>query len=134
VIPHVILLISLAWFWGIWHAGLFAAYSVAVGSVYLALELRLIDGPPFCKQADPSRGATLLPMMFGGGIVMAIAVGVQYLLVFRSPAIVIMTTAIAGGAAWFLTRSSLGAFEVSISYHLGLLSAESGTLYQEVGV
>ena len=134
VIPHVVLLISLAWFWGIWHAGLFVAYSLAAASVYLALELRLIDGPPFCKQADPARGAILLPMMIGGGIVMAIAVGVQYFLVFRSPALVLLTTAVAGVAAWFLTRSSLGAFEVSIRYHLGLLSAESGTLYQEIAV
>ena len=39
MIPHVILLISLAWFWGIWHAGLFVAYSLAAASVYLALEL-----------------------------------------------------------------------------------------------
>jgi hypothetical protein len=73
-------------------------------------------------------------MMIGGGIVMAIAVGVQYFLVFRSPALVLLTTAVAGVAAWFLTRSSLGAFEVSIRYHLGLLSAESGTLYQEIAV
>jgi len=82
----------------------------------------------------PSRGAVLMPMMFGGGIVMAIAVGVQYQLVFRSPAIVMPTTAALGVAAWFITRSSLGAFEVSIRYHLGLLSEESKSLYQEVAV
>jgi hypothetical protein len=76
----------------------------------------------------------MLPMMIGGGIVAAIAVGLQYLLVFRSPAIVIMTTAVIAIGAWFLTRSSLGAFEVSIRYHLGMLSAESGTLYQEIAV
>jgi hypothetical protein len=45
-----------------------------------------------------------------------------------------MTTAAAGIAAWFLTRSSLGAFEVAIRYELSLLSAESGTLYQEIAV
>jgi len=76
----------------------------------------------------------MLPMMIGGGIVAAIAVGLQCLLVFRSPAIVIMTTAVIAIAAWFLTRSSLGAFEVSIRYRLGMLSAESGTFYQEIAV
>jgi hypothetical protein len=134
VIPHLFVLFFLAWFWGIWHAGLFVAYSLSVASLYLALELRLIEGPPFCQQADTSRGAVMLPMMIGGGIVAAIAVGLQYLLVFRSPAIVIITTAVIAIAAWFLTRSSLGAFEVSIRYHLGMLSAESGTLYQEIAV
>jgi hypothetical protein len=68
----------------------------------------------------------MLPMMIGGGIVAAIAVGLQYLLVFRSPAIVIMTTAVIAIAAWFLTRSSLGAFEVSIRYRLGLGMAIGG--------
>jgi len=134
VTPHLIMLIFFAWFWGIWHAGLFAAYSLAVASVYLALELRLIGGAPFSKQADPSRGANLLPLMIGGGMIAAIAVGVQYLLVFRSPAMVIMATAGAGLVAWLLTRSSLGAFEVAIRYELGMLSAESGTLYQEIDV
>jgi hypothetical protein len=41
----------------------------------------------------------MLPMMIGGGIVAAIAVGLRYLLVFRSPAIVIMTTAVIALAA-----------------------------------
>lgn len=134
VIPHLILLPFLAWFWGIWHAGLFLAYSLAAASVYLALELRLIDGAPFSKQVDTTRGAILLPLMMIGGIAIAAAVGLQYFLVFRSAAIVIMTTAVFGIAAWCLTRSSLSAFEVSIRYNLGLLSAESGTLYQEVTI
>jgi hypothetical protein len=65
--------------------------------------LRLIDGAPFSKQADTLRGV-LLPMMLIGGIVIVIAVGLQYLLVFRSPMIVIMTTAVFGTAAYLLAR------------------------------
>ena len=41
-IPNLVLLPLLAWSWGAWHAALFAAYSIAAGSVYLALELRQI--------------------------------------------------------------------------------------------
>jgi hypothetical protein len=134
VIPHLILLPFLAWLWGIWHAGLFLAYSLAAASVYLAVELRLIDGAPFSKQVDTTRGAILLPLMMIGGAAIAAAVALQYFLVFRSPAVVMISAAIVGIAAYFLTRSSLGAFEVSIRYNLGLLSAESGTLYQEVAV
>jgi len=35
-------------------------------------------------------------------------------------------------AAYFLTRSSLETFEVSIRYHLGLVSQESTMLYKEI--
>ncbi|HKW96482.1 MAG TPA: hypothetical protein VJN43_02065 [Bryobacteraceae bacterium] len=134
VIPHLILLPFLAWFWGVWHAGLSLAYSLAAASVYLALELRLIDGAPFSKQADTTRGAILLPLMMIGGAATAAAVALQYFLVFRSPAIVMITTAVVGAVAYFLTRSSLGAFETSIRYHLGLISAESGPIYKEVAI
>ena len=72
-------------------------------------------------------------MVMGGGLVMAIAVGLQVLLVvFRSPALVMVVAAGAAVAAWFLTRSSLGALEVSIRYHLSLLSQESGGFYREI--
>ena len=132
-VPHAIILPWLIWSWGIWHAGLFVAYSVAVCSIYIALELRLIDGVPFTKQVDASRGAEMLPMMIAGSVVVALAVGLQYLLVFRSPAVVLLTAVASGAAAFFLTRSSVAALEVSIRYNLGLLSAETGTLYKEVG-
>ena len=132
LIPHLILLPLLAWSWGVLHSMLFGAYSIVVASFYLALELRLIDGAPFSKPVDPMRGAVQLPLMIMGGISIAIAVGVQYILLFRSPVAVMMVALAAGIAAFFLTRSSLSAFEASIRYNLGLMSAESGTLYQEV--
>jgi len=134
LVPHVVMFVFLAWPWGFWHAGLFAAYSAAVSSTYLAVELRLIEGVPFSSQVDATRGATLLPMMIAGGTVMAVAVGLQYFFVFRSPAVVVAVTAVVGAAAYFLTRWSLEAFAASIRFHLGLLSAESGTLYKEIDV
>jgi hypothetical protein len=134
VIPHAIMLLLFAWSWGMWHAGLFIAYSLAVSSIYLGLELRLIDGAPFCKQVDPARSATMMLVMILGGMAMAVAVGVQYFFVFRSPAIVATVTMGAGAAAYLLTRSSLVALADSIRYSLGLLSAESGTLYKEINI
>jgi hypothetical protein len=133
-IPHAVLFVLLAWFWGVWDAGLFVAYSVAIASAYLGLELRLVDGMPFGKQPETARLPFLLPLMIAGAIVIGIAVGLQHLLVFRSQAIVLITTVVIGGAAWLLTRSSLEAFEVSIRYNLGLVSLESGTFYKEVDV
>jgi hypothetical protein len=134
VVPHVVAFVFLAWPWGVWHAGLFAAYSAAASSTYLALELRLIEGAPFSSQFDATRGAVQLPLMIVGGMAMAVAVGLQYLLVFRSPAVVAAVTLVLGAAAYFLTRWSLEAFAASIRFHLGLVSAESGTLYKEIDV
>lgn len=134
VIPHVIMFLLFAWPWGVWRAGLFAGYSVAVSSIYLALELRLIGSLPFTSQVDATRSAALLPLMIVGGLAMAIAVGLQHLLVFRSPAAVAIVTAAGGAAAYFLTRSSLGAFEGAIRRRLGLLSIETGTFYREIDI
>ena len=133
-VPHAIMLLSLAWPWGIPHATLFVAYSAAVASTYLALALRLIEGAPFSSQLDPTRGATMLPMMILCGIAMAITVGVQYVLVFRSPAIVAASTVGIGAAAFWLTRWSLSAFAANIRWRLEVLSAEIGSVYKEVDV
>jgi hypothetical protein len=134
IIPHLLLFLPLVWFWGILHAGLFTAYSMAAASTYLALELRSIEGLPFTKQMEPTRGLVMLPLMLLGGLVVAAAVGVQYFVLFRSPTAVLIAAGSLSAAAVFLTRSSLSAFESSIRYHLGLLSVESGTLYKEVDV
>ena len=134
LIPHIFLFALLAWFWGFRSAALFTVYSLAVACLYLALELRLVDGVPFGKQPDASRNAYMMPMMIGGAFVVAIAVALQYFLLFRSPAIVLAAAAMLGAAAWFLTRSSLQAFEVAIRYNLGLLSTESSLLYKEIEV
>jgi hypothetical protein len=131
--PHVVLLPVLAWSWGLWHAVLFTAFSVALASLYLAAELRLIEGAPFSSPPDVARGATMLPTLVLGGAVMAAVAALQYFVVFRSPAVVAGAAMAAGAAAWWATRASLASFAVSIRYHLGLVSAESGTLYKEIG-
>jgi hypothetical protein len=74
----------------------------------------------------------MMPLMIAGGLAMAIAVAVQYLIFFRSPSTAaVATAAIAAGAAW-LTSRSLAAYEGSIRYSLGLLSNESGVIYKEI--
>lgn len=131
IIPNLILFAPLVWYWGLAHAGLFTSYSLAAGSIYLALELRLVEGLPFSRQFDPLRSAGMIPVMFLGAFIGALAVGIQYLL-FRSEAAVLIAIPVVSSAAYFLTRSSLKAFEASMRYNLGLVSAESGTLYAEV--
>jgi hypothetical protein len=134
VIPHGILFLLFAWPWGIWSSGSFVAYSFVVSSLYLALEIRLIEGAPFSKEVDPKRQAAMMPVMFGGAIAMGAAVALQYYLVFRSPFAVAIVTAGVGAVAYLVTQSSVRGLDLSIRYNLALLSTESGTLYKEVGV
>jgi hypothetical protein len=131
LIPNLIALPLLAWPWGIWHAALFIAYSMATASVYLALELNLIEEVPFSKQVDKPVALTLMLMMVAG-MAVAIAVSLQYFLVFRSAAVVAVTSAALAVLAYFVTRASLSALAVSIRYHLGLISAEAKPLYKEI--
>ena len=132
VIPHLVVLVVLAVYWAAWEAALFVAYSAAVASAYLGLELRLIHGVPFGKQPEASRSAFMMPLLIAGSLAMALVVAVQYWFVFRSPARAAAVTALAGVAALVVTRGSLDAFAVSMRYELGLLAVESASLYKEV--
>jgi hypothetical protein len=130
--PELILLPVLAWQWGIRDAALFLAYS-AVSVVYLAIELRLVEGVPFTRQAEAAGNPYMLIILMVGGLVVGgIAVALQYFLIFRSPEAVLAVTAALSIAAWLVTRSSVETFEVSIRFQLGLLSNESQGIYTEV--
>jgi hypothetical protein len=133
-LPHVALFPLLAWYWGLWRAALFLAFSVAVSTGYLGLEMRVIKYVPFSRQMDAARssGMMVLPLMVASGFVIAILVALQHFVVFRSPWTALAGTAAAAFAAWHLTRSSLTAFTESMRFNLGLISNESGSIYKEV--
>jgi hypothetical protein len=69
--------------------------------------------------------------MMAGGVVIAAAVGAQHFLLFRSTAAVATANVATAVAAVWVTRSSPRAFAEEIRFHLGLLSAESGTIDRE---
>ena len=91
-----------------------------------------MEGVPFGKPVDTSRGAVLLPLMMAGGLAIAVVVALQHFLLFHSRPLVLAVTLGAAAAAYLLTRSSLHTFEVAIRYHLGLVSQESALLYKEI--
>jgi hypothetical protein len=126
------LLPLLSYAWGVLDASVFVAFSLAIVSFYLSIEIRLIDGVPFGRQAQANRGALMFPVLIGYMVVSGMVVAVQYLLIFHSIAAVVITTIAAGTAAWFGTRNSLGVFETAMRHHLGTLSSESTMLYQEI--
>jgi hypothetical protein len=131
-LPHAVLLPFLAWYWGTPDALLFLAYSVAAASAYLSLELRLIDGVPFTQPPDPSQGLRYMLLTILGMFVVAVAVAIQYFLIFRSRAIAAASTVAIAAVASVVTRNSLRALERQMRYSLGLLRDESGRFYKEV--
>ncbi len=74
----------------------------------------------------------MVPLMLGGGLAMAAIVAVQYFVIFRSRLAVLGVTALVAIGSWAVTRVSLKALGESIRFHLGLASAESGTIYHEI--
>ena len=131
LIPHLIWLPIAIWSWGATDAASFVAYSVAVSVLYLGLTLRLICGIPFGRQFEQNRMLFTMPLQILHFFGTLIAIILQHVL-FRSDAAVVATTLLVGGAAYYMTRWSLTAFEASIRYHLKLDSFGVLPFYQEV--
>jgi uncharacterized membrane protein YccC len=87
---------------------------------------------PFSRQPEGTGNPYMLAILLVGGMVVGIAVGLQYFLIFHSPAMVLAVTAALAIASWLLARSSLATLEVGIRFHLGMLSNESKGIYTEV--
>jgi hypothetical protein len=132
VLPHLVLLALAAWKWGWLDACLFTGFSAAVVSLYLGLEILLIDAVPFSKKLRSSAGAYLLPLMLVGGLAVGALVALQYFLLFPSRIGVAAAIAVFGGAAYFVTRRSLRSLEDTMRFSLGIVSSEATLLYNEV--
>jgi hypothetical protein len=132
VLPHLALLGLSAWKWGLVDGCVFTAFSGALVSLYLGLELLLIDGVPFSQQIRRSAGAFLLPVMLAGGTVAGLLVALQYFLLFPSRIAVTTAAILFGSAAYFVTRHSLKSLEDKMRFNLGIVSSEATLLYKEV--
>ncbi len=132
VIPHMVLVALAAWKWGWLDAGLFTSFSAALVSLYLGLELLLIDGVPFSKQLRRASGAFLLPLMMVGALAAGAMVALQYFLLFPSRIGVAASAVAFGSAAYFVTRRSLKSLEDTMRFNLGIVSSEATLLYKEV--
>ena len=131
VVPNLLALPVMAWFWPLWGAVLFVAFSMGVASLYLGVGLRLIDGVPFGKQPAPTRSVVGLGLMLVFFMAAGVAFGVQHLL-FRSAVAVALVTLVTGAGAHFLTRGVLDDFAARIRLQLQQAASGSVLLYKEV--
>ncbi|HEY4361929.1 MAG TPA: hypothetical protein VGN17_13210 [Bryobacteraceae bacterium] len=130
--PHLLSFFVLAWKWSLLDSAVFIAFSMAVVSFYLALELRLIEAVPFSTPPRTSRAAVAMPIMFFGFALAGIAVGLQYFLIFHSPATVILATLVIALGTYWVTAGSLKAFAEAMQFHLALDSGEAAAYYKEI--
>jgi hypothetical protein len=130
--PAVAMFLGFAWFWGAWHAALFAVFSAAVIATYLGFTLQLVKSIPFSQQPTAARGALMLPLLMLTSGIAAIAVAAQYFLVFSSQIAVLATAIGLAAACYFLTRRSLGSFAANMRFSLGQLAGESKLIYKEI--
>jgi hypothetical protein len=118
LIPNLLAWPLMIWRWGFADATQFALYSLAAASMYLALEIGLIETIPFTKQVVTSRQTTILPRMMLGAVVAAIAVALQYYLLFHSRSAVAVATAVLAIASHFSTRRSVDSLATSMRLNL----------------
>ena len=131
-LPHALLLAVTVWLWGPLDALLFTLFSAAVASLYLALDLLLIDGLPFTRPAEPQNTSMTFLLMLVGGVVIALAVALQYYFLFHSRLAVLAATFVAALLALWLTRRSLASFIATMRFRVGLQTQGSGSLYHEL--
>ena len=130
VLPNIFWLLVLAWSWGVTDAVFFIAHSTAVASLYLGLGLRLVNGVPFGKQTPSAAGSPTTGLwLLLYPVVLAVAIGIQYLL-FRSVAAVVISTVVVGVGTYFLTRAGLVRFASRMRSSLS--PAASGSMFRHV--
>ena len=134
LVPHTLFLFLWIYLWGLPHALLFTLFSIAMVSLYLGLELRLIDGIPFSRKPATSRQALALAVAVIGGTIAALVVALQYFVLFRSPGSAAAATVIVAIAAYFSTKAALHSFSAKMIAALKADPEERLTFPESVAV
>jgi hypothetical protein len=130
----VLFMPALAWYWGIFDAMLFAAYSIALVSFYLSLELLLIDGLPFANPPRAGRGSMAAPLVIAALIGAAILVGLQWLFIFQSRFLTFGVALVFAGTAYLLiSKVCLRYLEVNVAHNLHVIASGRSAMFKEIG-
>jgi len=131
LLPHLLILPILIWFWGWLAAALFACFSMIVVSFYLALELLLIPGLPFSSPYKASRSMIGVPVMLLGIVIAAVLVAVQWL-VFQIWWVAMVAGSLFGLGTWWTARLTLRRLAGEIRQNLRLLQIGPTQLFKEL--
>lgn len=131
VVP-VLLLPLYVWYWGIADGAMFAAYSIAIGSFYLSVELFLVDGLPFANPPKAGRASMAAPLIIAATIGAAVLVGLQWLLIFRSRIAALGATLAFAVTAYAVAQFSLRNLEVNVLHNLHVIASGRTAMFKEV--
>jgi hypothetical protein len=129
----VILLPLWVWRWGLVDGVLLAAYSLAVGSFYLSLEMFLVDGLPFANPPESMKGSMTAPLVIAAALGALIIVGLQWVFIFRSRLVVAGAAAVFAVAAAAIARTSLRYLETNVLHNLHVIATGRTAMFREVG-
>ena len=124
----------LAWRWGVADAALFTAYCMAVGSMYLSLELFLVDGLPFANPPENLKGSMAAPLILAALLGALILVGLQWLFIFQSRLVTAGAVLVFAGGAYVVAQSSLRYLETNVMHNLHRIAAGRTAMFKEVQI
>ena len=131
-LPHLVVLALFSWSWGPGEAVMFAAYSAAVSSFYLAASLLRIEGLPFASApmaTAPFEMLALIAFLLVAGLIVALQVFVS----FRHPLATLAATALFAILAYATARVSLRAVQNEVARHVEVIAAGPDRLFRGIG-
>jgi hypothetical protein len=131
-LPHLAVVALFSWGWGPGEAVLFAAYSAAVASFYLAAGLRRIDGLPFARApvaTAPFEMATLVMFLVVAGVFVAL----QFFVIFRHALVTLLAAGLFATLAYATARVSLRALQDMVTRHIDVIAAGPDRMFKEIG-
>jgi len=110
---------------------LFAAYSLAVGSFYVSVELFLVDGLPF---ANPPKQSSFLaaPLAFAAFVAAGLIVLFEWWFIFQNRLATIGASLVFAGAAYFISHVSFLNLETNVQYNLHRIASGRSAMFQEI--
>jgi len=130
-ILHICLVGLCIWFWGAVPAVLFAVFSLALVSFYLAVALFLVDGFPFASTFKPSM-ANAQPMILFLGLIPILFFAVIQWIVFHNAFVVVAATIILTALACVAAHFSLSKLESRVRANLAILGFGPQQMFREV--
>jgi hypothetical protein len=131
-LPHLAVVAVFAWYWGTGEAVLFAAYSAAVASFYLAASLLRIEGLPFARApvaTAPFEMMTGILFLFVAGLFVAL----QFFVIFRHVLITVVATVVFAILAYVILRVSLRAVRNAVTREIEVISAGPRRIFKGIG-
>jgi ABC-2 type transport system permease protein len=121
-----------AWYWGIPDALLFVAYSAALGSFYLSLDLLLVDGLPFANPPRQTGSFLGAPLVIGNIVAVVGIVLLQRYVIFQYRLVTIGSVVAFAAAAYAITGVSIRHLQTNVLYNLHAIASGRGVMFKEV--